>query len=220
MISNLWTKEKLKWLKENYAKCTYKQMVEYLSIGEDSIRRTAKEELKLERTRYVINGHPRDVLKINEEVMKDLENPRLTSVDLSRKYGVTDSRIQQLRKKHVSWYKPMVNTLARMSEAELKVKFILEELDLAYLLEKRIGKYSIDFYFFLGRKCCIEVQGTYWHNKPERKARDRVKKKFLVSQGYKLLCIGEEELRLKPLVKLKIKQFIRVSLLSNEDAKT
>lgn len=209
MISKLWTKDKVSWLKNNYDKCTYREMVEHLNISEDSIRHTAK-ELNLTRPRYVLNGHPRNIIEVDDEFIKDLENPRFTSVDLARKYGVTDSCIQRHRKKRVPWYKPMINTLDRLSTAELKVKRMLDELDVAYLLEKRIGKYSVDFY--LGRKCCIEVQGTYWHSISKKKKSDKRKRLFLAGLGYKVLYISEEELKMLPIVKIFIKQFVRVSL--------
>ena len=67
----------------------------------------------------------------------------------------------------------------------------LEDLDLVYQRERRVGKYSIDFY--LGQHLCIEVQGEYWHSKPDRIEKDARKKAFLESEGYSIIYINESE---------------------------
>lgn len=88
--------------------------------------------------------------------------------------------------------KLQVNTIQRESSAEKRVREALENLDLAYIKEKRIGRYSIDFY--LGQKLCIEVQGEYWHNIPERKETDKRKREYLESNGYHVLYLWENDL--------------------------
>jgi very-short-patch-repair endonuclease len=128
----------------------------------------------------------------DKEFLDDLDNPKLTAPDIvakyEYKYGIGVSRIHQLRKERN--IKIQVNTLDRESSAEKLVREILDKLDLAYIKEKPIGKYHIDFY--LGFRACIEVQGAYWHNKPSRREQDARKLKYLSEHGYRVLYIWED----------------------------
>lgn len=184
-----WTDEKLDWLKDNYNK-TYKEMREHLGICEETIRVKLK-ELGIERTsRY----RPFKLDMNDKEFLADLENPRLTAPDIVEKYkdkyGIGESRIHQLRRERD--IKLQVNTLDRESSGEKQVREILDNLDIAYIREKMIGKYHIDFY--LGFKGCIEVQGSYWHSREDRKFRDIRKKKYLKENGYEVLYIWDNEM--------------------------
>ena len=184
-----WTDDKINWLKENY-NMTYKEMREHLGICDETIR-VKINELGLKRTtRY----RPFKLDMDDKEFLADLENPRLTAPDIVEKYkdkyGIGESRIHQLRKERD--IKLQVNTLDRESSGQKKVREILDNLDIAYIKEKRIEKYHIDFY--LGFKGCIEVQGSYWHSREDRKLRDIRKKKYLKENGYKVLYIWDNEM--------------------------
>lgn len=184
-----WTDEKLDWLKDNYNK-TYKEMREHLGICEETIRVKLK-ELGIKRTsRY----RPFKLDMNDKEFLADLENPRLTAPDIVEKYkdkyGIGESRIHQLRRERD--IKLQVNTLDRESSGEKQVREILDNLDIAYIREKMIGKYHIDFY--LGFKGCIEVQGSYWHSREDRKSRDIRKNKYLKENGYEVLYIWDNEM--------------------------
>ena len=183
------TPEKVEWLKVNYNK-TYKEMREYLGICDETIR-VKINELGLKRTsRY----RPFKLDMDDKEFLADLENPRLTAPDIVEKYkdkyGIGESRIHQLRKERD--IKLQINTLDRESSGEKQVREILDNLDVAYIKEKRVGKYHLDFY--LGFKGCIEVQGSYWHSKEDRKLRDIRKKGYLKENGYRVLYIWDNEL--------------------------
>ena len=188
---SVWTSDKIAWLKENY-NLTYKEMVEYLQFDDETIRLKIN-ELGLKRTTVY---RPFKLNMEDQEFLSDLDNPTLTAPDIVEKYrdkyGVGESRIHQLRKQRR--IKLQVNTIDRSSTAETKVRGILEELDVAYIQEKKIGRYSIDFY--LGFKMCLEVQGRYWHSQPHRVESDRRKKEFLESQGYRVIYVWDDELNL------------------------
>lgn len=197
---SVWSSEKIMWLKSNY-NLTYKEMCEYLGFNEETIRLKIN-ELGLHRTtRY----RPFKLDMSDTEFLSDLDNPTLTAPDIVEKYkdkyGVSESRIWQLRKQRR--IKLQVDTIHRVSTSESKVKEILDELDVAYIQEKAVGKYHIDFY--LGFKLCLEVQGHYWHNKPERKATDIRKKDYLSRLGYKVVYIWDNELE-------KAKEIIKTAL--------
>ena len=181
--------DNLEWLKLNYNK-TYKEMEEYLNVDAETIRITLK-EIGIKRSTVY---RPFKLDMSDTEFLSDLDNPKLTAPDIvskyADKYGIGISRIHQLRKeRHI---KLQVDTLSRESSAEMRVREILDELDLAYIREKRVGKYHLDFY--LGFKACIEVQGEYWHSKPKRIECDYKKLNYLHENGYKVLYVWEDKI--------------------------
>ena len=188
---SVWTSDKIAWLKENY-NLTYKEMVEHLQFDNETIRLKIN-ELGLKRTTVY---RPFKLDMEDQEFLSDLDNPTLTAPDIVEKYkdkyGVGESRIHQLRKERK--INLQVDSIHRSSTSELKVQSILEELDVAYIQEKKIGKYHIDFY--LGFKLCLEVQGRYWHSQSRRVESDRRKKQFLESKGYKVIYVWDDELNL------------------------
>lgn len=186
---SVWSTDKISWLKKNY-NLTYKEMCEYLGFNDETIRLKIN-ELGINRTtRY----RPFKLDMSDKEFLNDVDNPTLTAPDIVEKYkdkyGVGESCIHKLRKKRK--IKLQIDTLHRVSTSEKIVMNILDELDVAYIKEKVIGKYHIDFY--LGFKLCIEVQGHYWHSKPERKAIDDRKKKYLNELGYKVIYVWDNKL--------------------------
>lgn len=181
-----WTPEKIEWLKENY-NLPYKELESYLSLDGETIRIKLKQLNITRTTKY----RPFKLDMNDKKFLSDLDNPRLSAPDIVEKYkdkyGIGESRIHQLRKERE--IKLQINTLERVSSTEKEVMKILDDLDVVYQREKRVGKYSLDFY--LGFKVCIEAQGGYWHNKPERKESDARKKAYLESQGYTIIYVWE-----------------------------
>lgn len=75
---------------------------------------------------------------------------------------------------------------------ERKVRELLELMGIKFNQEYRIGRFYIDFYL-PDRKLAIEVDGDYWHAKPEVKARDIRKEAFLKDKGIDVLRVKESE---------------------------
>ena len=96
----------------------------------------------------------------------------------------------------------MTDTYLCKSTSELKTEEILEEMDLAFIYEKKILNWKVDYY--LGLKTIIEVQGEYWHNLDKVKEKDERKFKELRNNGYKIIEIWENELSNKDKIKAKI----------------
>lgn len=187
--SMLDTPENEQWIKENFNK-TYKEMTEYLGCCEEIIRLKIN-SMGLQRTsRY----RPFKIDISDESFWEAIDNPRLTAPDIVElfkdKYGIGESRIHQLRKER--GIKLQINHLSHYSSAEKEVQKILDDLDLAYIHSKKIGDFTVDFY--LGKHTCIEVQGSYWHNRAERIERDARKKIYLESNGYNVLYIWEDNI--------------------------
>ncbi|MDQ0245760.1 very-short-patch-repair endonuclease [Bacillus fengqiuensis] len=145
--------------------------------------------------------HRKIYLPQTEEVEKELRNPYLTHVEIAVKYGVTDTCVAKRRKElNVKVRKRNYDTLI-----ERQVENLLLDMDLAYIKQKRIDRWSIDFY--LGKKHCIDVHGEWSHSIKKVKERDERKQIYMSENGYKYLIIHERELKnLNGVVKM-IKEF-------------
>lgn len=109
--------------------------------------------LGIKRTR-----HRKIYLPKTAEVEQELKNPYLSHVEIAVKYGVSDTCVAKRRKElNVKVRKKNYDTLL-----EQQVEQILLSLDLAFIKQKRIDKWSIDFY--LGRKYCLDVHGKWAHS--------------------------------------------------------
>lgn len=152
--------------------------------------------LGIKRTR-----HRKIYLPKTAEVEQELKNPYLSHVEIAVKYGVSDTCVTKRRKElNVKVRKKNYDTLL-----EQQVEQMLLSLDLAFIKQKRIDKWSIDFY--LGRKYCLDVHGKWAHSLKKIKERDKRKLLFMQESCYKYLVIHEEELANKEKVVQKIKEF-------------
>ncbi len=57
-----------------------------------------------------------------------------------------------------------------------------------YILDEIIPKYAL----------IVEAQGTFWHQRPKRKRRDRKRKRYLEKRGYKVLLLDGQLLKKFP----------------------
>lgn len=80
---------------------------------------------------------------------------------------------------------------------ELKVKEQLDYYGIRYIQQKHINdgdrNYYLDFYL-PEFKTVLECNGDYWHNKEERKQRDKMLKQYVESTGRKIVFIWEHEI--------------------------
>ncbi|WP_232490104.1 endonuclease domain-containing protein [Neobacillus cucumis] len=145
--------------------------------------------------------HKKVYLPQTKEVEIELRNPYLTHVEIAAKYGVTDTCVAKRRKElEVKVRKRNFDTLI-----EQQVEQLLLDLDLVYFKQKKIDRWSIDFY--LGKKHCIDVHGRWSHSLNKVKERDIRKQIFMSENGFKYLIIHERELAdLKGVMK-RIKNF-------------
>ena len=183
-LKSKWTQHKIDWLKENY-NLPYKELCKHLDLDDETIRCKLK-ELGIKRTSKYTNG-VYDHLYTDADFLADLCGQRLTAREVSDKWGISQSRIWELRRN--KGIKSKLNFLEHSSDLELRVKLILDKLDVCYQEERREGKYHIDFY--LGYRICIEVQGSYWHKNRDA---DERKKAYLESLGYKVIYLWEKDI--------------------------
>ncbi|MGE8204008.1 topoisomerase I [Heyndrickxia sp. NPDC080065] len=136
-----------------------------------------------------------------KEVEEELKNPYLSHVEIAVKYGVSDACVAKRRKNlGVKVRKKNFDTII-----EKQVENILIELDLVFFKQKKIDKWSIDFY--LGRKYCIDVHGKWAHSIDKIIERDKRKQVFMKNNKFKYLIVYETELLDLDAVREKIKEF-------------
>ena len=77
---------------------------------------------------------------------------------------------------------------------ELIVGNILRDAGVDYVSQFRVGRYVCD-YFVPSRNLIIECDGSYWHSIPKVKERDNRKNEYLESRNYRILRLGESEIK-------------------------
>lgn len=189
-----YAEEEIDWLCENKDKLTIKEMAEYLNRSENAIR------FKLVKLGESVRISRRIAMPDTEDFKQDIGDPMLSNAVLARKYGVCDTTINKWRKRLYGDFKTMVDTWRCKTTAELDMENILEEMDLAYIYQKVILGWKVDFY--LGFKIIVEVQGSHWHDEIE-KVIEKDKRKFseLQKAGYTVIKIWDYDLKDKDKVK-------------------
>lgn len=195
-VYNLLNEEEKEYIKKNSLKMSISQIAKKLNRDKETVSKYIKNNDLV--TKHTLFSH----LMKNEQFQKDFKNPALTHSYVARKYGTTDWVIRKWRLREIGDYKQMTDTFLCKSTLELKVEEILEEMDLAFIYEKKVLNWKVDYY--LGCKTIIEVQGEYWHNLDKVKEKDERKFKELRNNGYKIIEIWENELSDKNKIKTKI----------------
>jgi len=191
------TQEQIIFVQKNYNLMKLTELQEYLNLCDETVYRLLK-ALGLKRQRMYRRKIPN-----TPEAIDMLKDPYLSHVKLADLWGCSESAVGHKRKAMgVS-----VRRNVSMNRLEEKLKVILDDLDLAYIYEKRINQWSIDFY--LGQKYCIDIHGSWAHSFEKQIQRDQRKIKELTSLGYHYCIILEENI---DTAKETILQFLRFPL--------
>lgn len=175
------TQEQVDWLKANYA-MKLADLERHMGLSDETITRMLK-ALGIERKRLW-----KVYLPFTPEVDAELRNPYLSHVKIASKYGVHESTVAARRRNMGIRVRRCVGS----TRIEDRVEEMLKDLDLAYVPQKRVGRWSIDFY--LGRGYCIDVHGTWAHQLPLVLERDVRKRRDLEAMGFKYLVLHEARL--------------------------
>lgn len=169
------------YLKENYHK-KMTDLMSHLGICDETLYKLMNAlEIKRTRLRKISIPH-------TEEAEALMRNPYLSHVKIADKYGCTPEAVAKRRQLLGVTVRRNMST-TRLEDAMIK---IFEDLDLAYIYEKQIDKWSIDFY--LGCRYCIDVNGAWIHSKEEVVKRDLRKAAWLNENGYRYLVVEESEM--------------------------
>lgn len=88
------------------------------------------------------------------------------------------------------------------SSLELKVEEILKKHHISYEKQYQLDEFRFDF--CINNEVLVEIQGSYWHTKKQRRQRDLYKQKIARSHNKKLLVIWDYQLEDKNFILYKI----------------
>ncbi len=74
---------------------------------------------------------------------------------------------------------------AKLSEPQQLAREALESLGVEYNIEKRVGRYYVDF-LIPDRSLVLEIDGEYWHSTERQRAKDPVRDRYLESLGLRV----------------------------------
>lgn len=189
--------EEVAWMVKNKEAKSLEEIATILGRSKDAIK------IKLVKLGEIETINRRKVMPNTEEFKLDIGNPMHSNAVLSRKYGVSSTTISNWRKQLFGNFKIMVDTWRCKTTSEMDFEDILEELDLAYIYQKEILGWRIDFY--LGMKTIVEIYGSYHHKLEKVKLKDERAINQLKEAGYNVIVIWDYELKNKE----KIKQLIQ-----------
>lgn len=105
---------------------------------------------------------------------------------------------QRNKKQRSEFMHPIIKASQRANPSSIEkiIWEVLDELNINY--ETQIpfanGKFIVDIYV-PNKKLIIEVNGDYWHNLKERKRRDKMLKKFVNENDYKIIWLWESDIQ-------------------------
>jgi predicted transcriptional regulator len=181
-VFNKLTQEQVDYVISNYDTKKLVDLCLEAKMCDETLHRLLK-ALNLKRERFWYHKIPK-----TKEALEIIKDPYISHVKAAEIFGVSESAVGHYRKSlNVS-----VRRNFSMNLLEEKISDILNELDYAFIYEKRIEQWSIDFY--LGKKYCIDVHGSWSHSFEIQKERDVRKKEYLLNNQYKYLVINESEI--------------------------
>lgn len=169
-----YTKDGIKAMAERWNQMTYKERLE-----------DTKERIKKAN-------------KANQEIWDNLNKQE--RLQRMKEIGIFEG--------HKKWYnslsdeEKMEYTLKRVkavpkqqrTSIEIKTKEKLDELNIEYIEQKRVGVYQLDF-FLPNYNLDLECDGDYWHSKPEVIERDKARDEFMKNKGYNVARMTGTEIR-------------------------
>ena len=104
------------------------------------------------------------------------------------KFHIEETK-QKIRQARLKQKLPTIDT-----SIELKFRNWLDEKKINYIHPFNLGnRFQCDFYLpFLN--LIVECDGTYWHNRPDMKKRDKAKDAYAKKCGFDILRLTEEEI--------------------------
>lgn len=172
-----------------------------------------------EAIRYHINNphNSSDALSIiphhkQDEILNLYTKDKWSSYRIAEEFGWPYQSVQCfLRRKGVSvgsgtqsWKEAVQRGIKEGgSSLEKQLEQILIDMDIEYETQYQIEEFRYDFGLDNGN-ILVEVQGSYWHTKPQRRQRDQYKTKLARRHNKKLVIVWDHELARTEFVKNRI----------------
>lgn len=150
--------------------------------------------------------------ELQSEVMRLAKDELWSSYRIAKHFGWNPQNVQRfLRRKGLSvgsltpaWRDSVQRGLSGpQSGLEESTAILLDELGVSYQPQAEVGPTRFDF-SINDSNIFIDVQGSYWHTKPQRRQRDRFKAGLVRAQHKRLVVIWDHELAKPELVKARI----------------
>lgn len=174
----------VEYLKENYSE-KITDLERSLGLCDETIYRMLK-ALGIERSRRWKDS---DFALRTPEAEEMLKNPYLSHAYIAKIFDCSATSVSQYRKK--MGVPPRSNMC--MTLLELEVSKTLNSIGLAYIQQRKVSKWSFDF--FLGLDHYIDVHGDWAHSKPKNAERDARKREWASQNGLSYLVILESQIK-------------------------
>lgn len=182
--------------KDYYSKMSYEEKQEklknFISVGRvNAIGRIVSDE-----TRAKLSKLQTGRVKTKEEREK-LSKSLKGNIPWNKGVKRTDIEKQHIREGMKRYYES--NSICRIwdnpTSIEVKIAEQLQEYGIKFIYQKPIcgGHFILDFWL-PDYQLVIECNGDYWHNMPERKARDKELEEYVFSKGKDILWLWEHEI--------------------------
>lgn len=149
---------------------------------------------------------------LQEEVLKLSVNDKLSSYAIASKFGWSCTSVQNfLRRRGLTpktgtkeWKEAVQRGIKSGGSAlERRLCEILDDINIEYSVQSSLEEFRYDF-GLCNDEILVEVQGSYWHTRKQRRQRDAFKQKLAKKYGKKLLIIWDYQLSNIEFVKYKI----------------
>lgn len=150
------------------------------------------------------------------EVIEMATVQKMSSYKIAEHFDVSPQVVQRfLKKRGISvgsftpeWKEAMLRGLkSKQSRLEVTVAAMLDTHGIKYSTQFVLGDFKFDF-LITDTNVLLEVQGSWWHSKPQRIQRDAFKRKLAAEAGYKLLVVWDYQITKPSFVINKIRHAI------------
>ena len=174
-------------------------------------RKRTKKSIENQKLHYKLHGHPRSRVKLSDETKRKIG---LANKGNKTRLGKTLSlesrmKMSQSLKGHPSWLKGKKlseETKEKIRQKRAKQILPLTDTKPERIIQDKLNKEQIEFRkhritrinktfhqvdVFIKPNICIEIDGDYWHGRPEIIQRDCEVNESLLLQGFEVLRLPE-----------------------------
>jgi len=183
-------------------------------------------QIEISKSQWTDMSFRESMSKMSKDKWQDDEYRTTICTSLSNTLNTEEhkNRISSFNKKrweNESYRTKMASHLANMpktmTKPHAKVCSILDALNIDYDTEYQVGPWVFDIYI-KSSQIFIEVQGNYFHNRPQQQSRDKAKETYInkYMQDHTILHIWEHECLLDGYILNKIKYLLNLDIVQNE----
>ncbi len=188
-------------------------VAQYFGVTDGAIQHHLKKK-KLARTAAdTMSIIPVD---LQDEIVRLYTEDNLSTYKIAAKFGWSYQSVQKFISRRglspqtgsQAWKEAVQRGIqAGGSSLENELSKLLDDYNIHYETQFQLEEFRYDFRI-RDTNILIEIQGSYWHTKPQRRQRDLFKQELARKNGFKLLVIWDYQLRDSEVVICKIRNAI------------